>query len=63
MEQPANNVIDLEGRDSERTLLADLLFDYGHCNDRRRSAIRLFAHKLAEMEPNLEATILPFPPG
>jgi len=62
MDQPENNVVALDGSD-DTTLLEDLLLDYKHCNDRRRCAIRRFAHKLAEMEPHLNATILPFPPS
>jgi len=64
MEAPTNNVIDLNGLpDSERVLLTNLLNDYEHCNDRRRNAIRRFAHKLAELELPLSpsATIFPFP--
>lgn len=60
MEQPENNVVLLDGADDDAALL-NLLQDYKHCNDRRRSAIRLFAQKLAEMEPLHSATILPFP--
>lgn len=61
MEYPDDNVVELEGRDSD-TMLATLVSDYSNCNERRRSAICRFAHKLAEMEPHLSATILPFPP-
>jgi len=62
MEQSENNVVAING-DDDTALIENLLQDYKHCNERRRSAIRGFAHKLAEMEPRLKATILPFPPA
>ena len=59
-----DNVLEIRGGpDSERTLLASLVSDYEHCNERRRSAIRRFARNLAEMDsPHLCAQIIPFPP-
>lgn len=56
-----DNVVDLEGRPD--STLASLLADYSHCSERRRAAIRRFAHRLAELDspPHLSAQILPFP--
>ncbi len=58
-----DNVLELGGVGSESALLDSLISDYQHCNERRRCAIRCFAHKLSEMEsPHLSAKILPFQP-
>ncbi len=60
--EPDDNVLEL-GADDNLALLATLLSDYEHCNERRRCAIRRFARKLAEMDSphHPGAKILHFP--